>query len=408
MGCSASKPDTLDPKSDRLEENFSLESSVFTSSSSPVPRALSLQTPLVHHPPSRKGDSHHLVSLTSTTYGSLLLVEPVKSKLNGQNPPYQPHSPPKFAKNTHKTQASADPGESFSPDSVINTWELMDGLDDDLDFEMGDSLKPKSSFSDHAILFSSKSSSFQHLGFDDSVKKLHDSFNSMKSEEIALQNSFSPSKPLWKHLSEESFLSKMDPNVVSSYRRALSSRQLGFTRESTGARSVGSSPMNPSPTHNNGFLLHNTEDKIVLYFTSLRGIRKTYEDCCSVRMIFRGFRVPVDEKDISMDASYRKELQSLLKLKVVSLPQVFIRGKHIGGVEEIRQLNETGELAKLLEGFPVRDPRLVCDSCGDARFVPCPNCNGSRKVFDEEEEQLRRCLDCNENGLIRCPGCCSS
>ncbi|XP_021619556.1 uncharacterized protein At3g28850 [Manihot esculenta] len=392
MGCSASKSNTLDPKSHHLQENFSPESSAFTSFSSPVPRALSLQTPLVHHLPSKKGDSHHLVSLTSTTYGSLLLVEPLKSKLNGRNPPDQP-----------KTHVPADPGKSFSPDSVINTWELMDGLDDDLDFEMGDSLKPKSSFSDHAVQVSLKSSSSQRLGFDESIKKLQDSFDSEKSE------SFSSSKPLWKHLSEESFLSKMDPNVVSSYRRALSSRQLGYTKETTiVARSVGSSPMNPLPTNNNGFLSHNTEDKIVLYFTSLRGIRKTYEDCCAVRMIFRGFRVPVDEKDISMDASYRKELQSLIKCKAISLPQVFIRGKHIGGVEEIRQLNEAGELANILEGFPVRDPRVVCERCGDARFVPCPNCNGSRKVFDEEEEQLKRCMYCNENGLIRCPGCCCS
>ncbi|TKY68261.1 electron carrier [Spatholobus suberectus] len=57
--------------------------------------------------------------------------------------------------------------------------------------------------------------------------------------------------------------------------------------------------------------LPGTEDRIVLYFTSLRGIRRTYEDCYAVRMIFRGFRVWVDERDISMDANYKKELMSL-------------------------------------------------------------------------------------------------
>ncbi|OMP00913.1 hypothetical protein CCACVL1_03255 [Corchorus capsularis] len=31
---------------------------------------------------------------------------------------------------------------------------------------------------------------------------------------------------------------------------------------------------------------------------------------------------------------------------------------------------------------------------------------GSRKVFDEDEGLLKRCLECNENGLIRCPECC--
>ncbi|KAJ9128743.1 hypothetical protein P3X46_034522 [Hevea brasiliensis] len=282
--------------------------------------ALSLQTPLIHNPPSSKGDSHHHVSLTSNICGSLLLIEPINSKLNGKiHLINSVHCPP-----------PADPCESFSPNSVINTWELIDGLNDELDFEMGESLKPNSSFS--------------HLGFDDSVKKLHDFFDSVKSKEID-------------HSSEESFLSKLDPNVISSYKSAFSSRQLSYTKKFKGARS------------NNGFLSQNTKDKIVLYFTSLRGIRKTHEDCYAVRLIFRGFRFP--------------ELQSVLKEKAMNLLQVFIMGKHIGGVEEIRQLNET-------------DPKLVCESYGDARFLPCPNCHGSRKVFDEEEQQLRICLNCNE------------
>ncbi|KAJ9184957.1 hypothetical protein P3X46_004641 [Hevea brasiliensis] len=293
-------------------------------SSPTVLGALSLQTPLVHHPPSSKSDSHHLVSLTSNTCGSLLLIEPINSKLNGKiHLINSVHSP-------------ADPCESFSPNSVINTWELIDNLNDELDFEMGESLKPNSSFSDHAI----------------------------------------------HHSLEESFMSKLDPNVVSSYRSAFSSRQLSYTKKSKGARSVGSNHslnflklliLHPwcffSFTHNNGFLSQNKKDKFVLYFTSLRGIRKTHEDCYAVRLIFRGFRFP--------------ELQSVLKEKAMNLLQVFIRGKHIGGVVEIRQLNET-------------DPKLVCESYGDARFLPCPNCHGSRKVFDEEEEQPRICLNCNE------------
>lgn len=150
-----------------------------------------------------------------------------------------------------------------------------------------------------------------------------------------------------------------------------------------------------------------TEDRVVVYFTSLRGVRRTFEDCYTVRLIFRGYRVFVDERDISMDAAYRKELQGLLGEKNVSLPQVFIKGTYVGGVDVIRQLNETGELRKLLQVLPMRDRNLICDACGDVRFLPCPNCNGSRKVFDEDEELIKRCLECNENGLIRCPECCS-
>lgn len=153
--------------------------------------------------------------------------------------------------------------------------------------------------------------------------------------------------------------------------------------------------------------LPGTEDRIVVYFTSLRGVRRTYEDCYAVRMIFRGFRVWIDERDISMDSAYRKELQSVLGEKNVSLPQVFIRGKHVGGADVIKSMFEIGELAKILEGFSVREPGFVCQGCGDVRFVPCGNCSGSRKVFDEDENMLKRCLECNENGLKRCPDCCS-
>jgi len=54
--------------------------------------------------------------------------------------------------------------------------------------------------------------------------------------------------------------------------------------------------------------LYETEDdknKVVLYFTSLRGIRKTYEDCCCVRTVVRGYQVAVEERGISMDSKYR-------------------------------------------------------------------------------------------------------
>lgn len=164
-----------------------------------------------------------------------------------------------------------------------------------------------------------------------------------------------------------------------------------------------SSVSNSSPA----IRLPGTEDRIVVYLTSLRGIRRTYEDCYAVRMIFRGFRVWVDERDISMDSAYKKELQSVLGEKNVSLPQVFIKGKYVGGADVIKQLFETGELASTLKGIPVREPGYVCKGCGDVRFVPCANCSGSRKVFDEDEGLLKRCLECNENGLIRCPDCCS-
>ncbi|GJN33328.1 hypothetical protein PR202_gb21916 [Eleusine coracana subsp. coracana] len=42
---------------------------------------------------------------------------------------------------------------------------------------------------------------------------------------------------------------------------------------------------------------------MVLYTTSLRGVRRTFTDCSAARAILRGFRVAIDERDVSMDPS---------------------------------------------------------------------------------------------------------
>ncbi|KZV27344.1 hypothetical protein F511_02453 [Dorcoceras hygrometricum] len=386
MGCSASRScnfitqqqnPTSNSSSSRSNSQFHSPCYSFSDpSTTPVSRTISIATPLIHHPPSRKGDSHHFVSLTSTTYGYLGLMEP-------QNPCFSGQAFAKSMAQVKKTRDFGDSEDPFSPDSVVNTWELMEGLDDD----------------------------------DECNSRIVESHKrEMDASEMVQSNDFvenEESKPLWKHLSEESLLAKLDFNVVSSYRKALSSKQNGYERSEDVSVSSRSHKMESLESNGSCSLvsvgddchLVGADDSIVLYYTSLRGIRKTFEDCCSVRVILRSFRVCVDEKDISMDQSYRKELQGALKGQTPSLPQVFVKGKHIGGVEEIKLLNETGELANLLEGFPLMDLGFVCKNCGDARFLPCSNCNGSRKVY-EEEGNLRRCPDCNENGLVRCSGCC--
>jgi glutaredoxin domain-containing cysteine-rich protein 1 len=146
---------------------------------------------------------------------------------------------------------------------------------------------------------------------------------------------------------------------------------------------------------------------VVLYTTSLRGVRRTFADCSAVRAVLRGFRVAVDERDVSMDAALRRELQGLLAARGrgFSLPQLFVGGRLVGGADEVRQLHEAGELRRLLEGAAGQDPAFVCGACGGVRFVPCPACAGSRKVFVEEEGRTARCGGCNENGLVRCSGC---
>ncbi|KAJ7982319.1 Glutaredoxin family protein [Quillaja saponaria] len=261
--------------------------------------------------------------------------------------------------------------------------------------------KPKSAFFNRSLtLHSNPMESFQkpHLQstldrngsmnkFYDSMESVKSASNSVKGKVKKLCNLFEPGK---------------------SPSRGPDELQLQSPGKLKSMKSIGSDYRVSSVFNNDSSIrLPGTEDRVVVYFTSLRGIRRTFEDCYAVRMIFKGFRVCVDERDISMDSAYKKELQSVLGEKNVSLPQVFIRGKYVGGAELIKYVFEVGELAKTLEGLPKRKPGFVCQCCGDVRFIPCMNCSGSRKIFDEYEGMLKRCMECNENGLIRCPDCSS-
>ncbi|KAL2470995.1 Glutaredoxin family protein [Abeliophyllum distichum] len=152
------------------------------------------------------------------------------------------------------------------------------------------------------------------------------------------------------------------------------------------------------------------ENTIVVYFTSLRVVRHTFEDCKTVLTILRAFHVFVDERDVSMDSGYIGELQRIFgesEKSKLTLPRVFIGGRYIGGAEEVRQLHESGELKKYLQGLLPADA-CVCEACGGYRFILCQECNGSRKYYSEKGG-FKSCTSCNENGLIRCPSCsCAS
>ncbi|KAI5069752.1 hypothetical protein GOP47_0016053 [Adiantum capillus-veneris] len=144
------------------------------------------------------------------------------------------------------------------------------------------------------------------------------------------------------------------------------------------------------------------EGKVVLYFTSLRGVRKTYENCFMVRLILQGFRVHVDERDVWMHSKFRQELTDVMGV-ALSVPRLFILGRYIGGADEVELLNEEGILSKLLEGLPT-ECRQVCEICADVRFIPCTACSGSCKIISLSGT-TERCSKCNENGLIMCPLC---
>lgn len=173
---------------------------------------------------------------------------------------------------------------------------------------------------------------------------------------------------------------------------------------------------------------------VVLYTTSLRGVRATFEACNAVRAALQAHGVAFRERDVSMDRGFRDELRSKLGLlsgarapaaaaAAGMLPRLFVRGRHVGGAEDVLRLDEEGLLARLLEGLPrARGGAYCCDGCGGMRFLPCFDCSGSRKlavtlpVAAAATASCRRrkkagtvvvvrCGECNENGLVLCPIC---
>lgn len=160
----------------------------------------------------------------------------------------------------------------------------------------------------------------------------------------------------------------------------------------------------------------NGEDKVVIYTTTLRGVRKTFDGCNAVRAALEGMRVLVCERDISMDRGFREELRELMsgrEREELIPPRVFVRGRYVGGAEEVMRLVEEGLLEELLKGMPRVREGYVCEGCGGARFLPCSSCSGSCKMVVAGEEDVEggsrtervRCSSCNENGLVHCPLC---
>ncbi|TKS72134.1 Glutaredoxin domain-containing cysteine-rich protein 1 [Collichthys lucidus] len=151
--------------------------------------------------------------------------------------------------------------------------------------------------------------------------------------------------------------------------------------------------------------------RIVIYTTSFRVVRTTFERCELVRKIFQNHRVKFVEKNIALDCEYGKELEERCKRvgEPPSLPVVFIDGHYLGGAEKILGMNESGELQDLLTKIERVQHPQTCQTCGGFAFIPCPTCHGSkmsvfRNCFTDSFKALK-CTSCNENGLQPCGSC---
>ncbi|XP_008239179.2 PREDICTED: LOW QUALITY PROTEIN: glutaredoxin domain-containing cysteine-rich protein CG31559 [Prunus mume] len=124
-------------------------------------------------------------------------------------------------------------------------------------------------------------------------------------------------------------------------------------------------------------------------------------------------RVVYDERDVALHGEFLGELRGLLGEESnnsdggVGVPRVFVKGRYLGGAEELVELNESGVFGRMvkLAGVERGVGWRACEGCGGARFVPCMECGGSCKVVVGDKRE--RCPKCNENGLVQCVACWS-
>jgi len=160
---------------------------------------------------------------------------------------------------------------------------------------------------------------------------------------------------------------------------------------------------------------------VVLYTTTLRGVRRTFEDCERAREAVEACAAAagvaaVDERDVSLHGEYLRELRELAG-EGAPPPRLFVMGRYVGGAEECERLAESGKLREMMRWAKARGEACAakdgrgCEGCGGARFVPCWECGGSCKVVvaavadGGTATTTERCGKCNENGLMMCPIC---
>ncbi|KAJ7557578.1 hypothetical protein O6H91_05G132900 [Diphasiastrum complanatum] len=147
------------------------------------------------------------------------------------------------------------------------------------------------------------------------------------------------------------------------------------------------------------------ENRVVLYATSSSESRKTYEDCNLVRQILCSYNLDMDERDLSLHPEFKHELQIILqKTSTVSVPRLFIKGRHIGGVEEVCLLHTAKALERLLQIFSSEYIKALCVCCGGTRTLQCLGCNGMCLIKTEEGDVIS-CSECEKKGWIMCPIC---
>lgn len=375
----------------------------------------------------KNGDGlNHVVSLTSSTYGALKLdSEPTKEPA---------------------AESKRSPAREEA--EVINAWELMEDLDDGMPISVPAKKSPKSlgflrGFGD--IDARSPLKFLNQIASPRRIKRSGGKENKQRANRLGGRSDYSPKVPLGDSTPSQS-IRRVTPNLRVSVKRTPVSDAKSDNVDSGRGSSLRRMSLHPlfdpellasfekelsdekeqikkmvSATPK-GQKLRNSQDvqsmleqfeikcppggadAVVIYTTTLRGIRKTFEDCNHVRSIVESHYIHIVERDISMDLGFREELRGLMGTKEVNVPLMFVKGRLIGGANEVVKLEEEGKLDVLFEGIP--RALAGCQGCAGVRFVMCMDCSGSCKVLDADQKKTVKCNECNENGLIQCPICC--
>ncbi|XP_047973671.1 uncharacterized protein At3g28850 [Salvia hispanica] len=357
--------------------------------------------------------AHHVVSLTSTTYGALSLD---KAKVQ---------IPVAEEKECAARKSSSSPVRE-EPAEIINAWELMEGLEEEIAVAVQSKKSPKSklfrdSMSPMKFLASPRKAKKAAAGKENKgIRSIENSPKPILKENNANNNHSvkKPSPKLWASI-KKSDSSRFDSGVVASSRRRsleplfdpdlVASLEREVSEEEEELMNKNKSK---ATSGNSNALLESYakkcppggENAVVIYTTTLRGIRKTFEECNVARSTIESRNVEVVERDVSMHSAFKEELRVLMGSQEVRVPLVFVKGRLIGGAEEMVRLDEEGKLGILLEGIP-EAAGGGCWRCGGVRFVMCVECSGSCRVVGEDGRKSVKCGKCNENGLIQCPKC---
>ncbi|XP_073015704.1 uncharacterized protein [Primulina eburnea] len=374
----------------------------------------------------KEDDTKHLVSLTSSTYGVLNLeTESQQQKQESQHQIIQ-----KCGKDAKTSPPREEPAE------IINTWELMKGLEEEVPVCVKAMISPKSSLILRGFLdidkispmkFLNQMSSprkFKRFGGKENKGRVNGAGSLENSPKMVLKecnksmDNCTRSSPNGNRFrgSGEVILAKRSlgqvfcPKVVASVEKDVSEEEQDMNKI-TSTSSTPTSQMARNYSQDSDTLLDMYEEKcppggenaVILYTTTLRGIRKTFEDCNATRSIIESYHIRISERDISLHSPFKEELRALMGTKEVKLPLVFVKGRMIGGVDEMVRLDEEGKLDIVLHGIPRKTIR--CRRCAGIRFLMCKECKGSSKILGEDGKKSLKCKECNENGLILCPLC---